>query len=326
MSLDQLRRRLQGAMTALVTPFKNGEVDYLALASFIDWQIGQRIDALVPCGTTGEAPALSWDERIGIIRCCVERAAGRIPVIAGTGTNNTEATIALTEAARAFRADAALVVTPYYNRPSQDGIARHFESVAAKVDIPLIVYNVPSRTGVDLTPATIARLATIPSVIGIKDATGDLARPMALTAALGDRLLQFSGHDATAFGFNAMGGSGTISVVANAAPRLVVEMHDALRRDDVDAARALNRRLRPLVSALELETNPAPVKHALHLIRGMTPDLRLPMVPVEAGTGEAIRKALAALEAGADGPLADAATVAFSRMRSSRIQAARNRA
>lgn len=323
MSLDQLRRRLKGAMTALVTPFRNGEVDYPALTSFIDWQIGQGIGALVPCGTTGEAPTLTWDERIGVIRRCVERTAGRIPVIAGTGTNNTEATIAFTEAARAFGADAALLVTPYYNRPSQEGIVRHFEAVAAKVDIPLVVYNVPSRTGVDLMPATIARLAAIPAVIGTKDATGDLSRPMALTAALGDRLLQFSGHDATAFGFNTMGGSGTISVVANVVPRLVVEMHDALRCGDVHAARALNHRLRPLVSALELETNPAPVKHALHLSRGMTPDLRLPMVPVEAGTGEEIGRALPALEAGAEGPLADA--TALSRMRSSRPQAARNR-
>ncbi|MGI6856274.1 4-hydroxy-tetrahydrodipicolinate synthase [Mesorhizobium sp. 1B3] len=320
MSLDQLRRRLKGAMTALVTPFRNGEVDYPALTSLIDWQIGQGIEALVPCGTTGEAPTLTWEERIGVIRSCIERAAGRIPVIAGTGTNNTEATIAFTEAARAFGADAALVVVPYYNRPSQEGIARHFEAVAAKVDIPLIVYDVPSRTGVDLTPATIARLAAIPSVIGIKDATGDLSRPMALAAALGDRLLQFSGHDATAFGFNTMGGSGTISVVANVAPRLMVEMQGALRSGDIRTARVLNHRLRPLVSALELETNPAPVKHALHLSCGVSPDLRLPMVPVEGRTGEAIGRALAALDAGA---LADAA--AFSRMRSPRFQAARNR-
>jgi 4-hydroxy-tetrahydrodipicolinate synthase len=303
MSTDQLCRRLQGAMTALVTPFWNGEVDYPSLAAFVDWQISQGINGLVPCGTTGEAPTLTWEERIGVIRCCVERAAGRIPVIAGTGTNNTEATIAFTEAARAFDADAALVVTPYYNRPSQHGIVRHFETVAAKVDIPLVVYNVPSRSGVDLAPATIARLAAIPSVVGIKDATGDLSRPMALSAALGDRLVQLSGHDATAFGFNTMGGSGTISVVANVAPRLMVEMHDALRRGDVHTARALNHRLRPLVSALELETNPAPVKHALHLTRGMAPDLRLPLVPLERETAVAIGRALVALEADTDEPL-----------------------
>jgi 4-hydroxy-tetrahydrodipicolinate synthase len=288
MSTDQLCRRLQGAMTALVTPFWNGEVDYPSLGAFVDWQISQGINRLVPCGTTGEAPTLTWDERIGVIRCCVERAAGRIPVIAGTGTNNTEATIAFTEAARAFGAD---------------GIVRHFETVAAKVDIPLVVYNVPSRSGVDLAPATIARLAAIPSVVGIKDATGDLSRPMALSAAVGDRLVQLSGHDATAFGFNTMGGSGTISVVANVAPRLMVEMHDALRLGDVHTARALNHRLRPLVSALELETNPAPVKHALHLTRGMAPDLRLPLVPVERETAVAIGRALVALEASADEPL-----------------------
>lgn len=309
MSRDQLRRRISGAITALVTPFHKGEVDYGAFSALVDWQVEQGINGLVPCGTTGESPTLGWNERIGLIRCCVERSAGRIPVIAGTGTNNTDSTVAFTEAARAFGADAALVVVPYYNRPSQAGIVRHFETLAAKVDIPLIVYNVPSRAGVDLMPATMARLAEIRTVIGIKDATGDLSRPMALPRCLGrvgaeqgdtarlqdasgDSFLQLSGHDATAFGFNTMGGCGTISVVANVVPRLVVEMHDGLRRGDIHTARAVNQRLRPLVSALDRESNPAPIKHALHLSRGMSPDLRLPLVPVEPETAAAIADAL----------------------------------
>jgi 4-hydroxy-tetrahydrodipicolinate synthase len=287
--------RISGAITALITPFADGEVDLKAFAGLVDWQITEGINGLVPCGTTGEAPTLSWDERIDVVRSCVEVAAGRVPVIDGTGTNNTEATVAFTEAARAFGADAALIVTPYYNRPSQKGIYHHFETIARRVDIPIIVYNVPGRTGVDLSFETMERLAAIPNIVGIKDATGDLTRPMALSARFGDRFIQLSGHDATAFGFNTMGGSGTISVVSNVAPRLCVEMHDACRRDDVHTARGLQHRLRPLIAALELETNPVPVKHALHLLRGMSPDVRLPLVRVEPKTASAIAAALVAL-------------------------------
>jgi 4-hydroxy-tetrahydrodipicolinate synthase len=287
--------RIKGAITALVTPFADGEVDLKTFADLVDWQIGEGIDGLAPCGTTGEAPTLSWEERIDVVRCCVEVAAGRVPVIAGTGTNNTEATVAFTEAARAFGADVALIVTPYYNRPSQKGVYHHFETIARKVDIPIIVYNVPSRTGVDLALETMERLAAIPNIIGIKDATGDLKRPMALSARLGGRFIQLSGHDATAFGFNTMGGSGTISVVSNVMPRLTAEMHEACRRGDVHAARVFHHRLRPLIAALELESNPVPVKHALHLLRGISPTLRLPLVLAEPKTASAITAALAAV-------------------------------
>ena len=295
MDHDQLRSRMSGAMTALATPFRNGDVDLPALTGLIEWQVGEGIRGLVPCGTTGEAPTLTWEERIAIIRECVRVAAGQVPVIAGTGTNSTDSTIAYTSAAKAFGADAALIVTPYYNRPTQEGIFRHFQAVARKVKIPIIVYNVPSRTGVDLTSGTIERLAAIPTIIGIKDATGDLSRPMALASLVGDRFIQLSGHDATSFGFNTMGGRGTISVVANVAPRLCVDMHDACRRGDIHTARAINHRLRPLIAALELETNPVPVKYALQLLRGICPDVRLPMVPVTLETGAAVCAALAGL-------------------------------
>jgi 4-hydroxy-tetrahydrodipicolinate synthase len=300
MKPEQARLRLKGAMTALVTPFRKGEVDLTGLATLIRWQVEAGINGLVPCGTTGEAPTLSWEERLDIIRQCVRIANGRTPVIAGTGTNNTEATIAFTIAAEAFGADAALIVTPYYNKPSQEGIFRHFEAIARKVKIPIIAYNVPARTGVDLLPETVERLAEIPTIVGIKDATGDLCRPSLYSATVRSRFLQFSGHDATSFGFNTMGGCGTISVVSNVAPRLCVEMHDACRKGEHHEARAIHHRLRPLIAALELETNPVPVKYALHLLLGLNPDVRLPLTSLMPETACAIRKAIDALSGSND--------------------------
>jgi 4-hydroxy-tetrahydrodipicolinate synthase len=295
MTPDQARIGINGAITALVSPFAEGKVDFPGLTRLVRWQIEQGINGLVPCGTTGEAPTLSWEERLDIIGLCVKIAGGRIPIIAGTGTNSTEATIAFTAAAQSLGADAALVVTPYYSRPSQEGIFRHFEAIARKVRIPIILYNVPSRTGVDLLPRTIERLAEIPTIVGIKDATGDLSRPPAISALLGERFLQLSGHDSTSFGFNAMGGRGTISVVANVAPRLCVEMHDALRRGDHSAARAIHQRLRPVMAALDLDTNPVPVKCALHFLLGLNPDVRLPLVELLPETAELVRRAIFAL-------------------------------
>jgi len=296
MTFDQTRACLNGVISALPTPFKNGDLDLKGLERLIRWQIEEGINGLAPCGTTGEAPTLSWAERLDIIALCVKLASGRVPVIAGTGTNNTETTIAFSSAAEAFGADAALIVTPYYNRPNQEGIVRHFEAVARQVRIPIVVYNVPARTGVDLTDETLGRLAQIPTIIGIKDATGDLSRQSTLPAVLRRRFICLAGHDATAFGFNTMGGRGTISVVSNIAPRLAVDMHDALRRDDIHTARAIHHRLRPLIAALELESNPVPVKYALHVAMGLSPDVRLPLVPAEAETARAIREALVVLD------------------------------
>lgn len=288
-------QRLRGPVTALVTPFKHGEVDYVAFADLVEWQVDQGMAGLVPAGTTGEVPTLSWGEHIGLIRRCLEVVDGRVPVIAGTGTNDTQSTISYTHAAEALGADAALIVTPYYNRPSQEGLFRHFEAVVHKARIPIIVYNVPARTGVDLSLETLERLAELPGVIGIKDATGDMTRPSKLRAALGDRFIQFSGHDATALDFNILGGSGTISVVSNVEPRLMADMHEALARGDDEAAQAIAQRLQPLIKALERESNPVPIKYALHLMRNMAADVRLPLTPVEPHTADAIQAALLAL-------------------------------
>ncbi|WP_284277058.1 4-hydroxy-tetrahydrodipicolinate synthase [Mesorhizobium huakuii] len=279
----------------MVTPFTDGEVDLKQLTALLRWQIEQGINGLVPCGTTGEAPTLSWEERLDIVALCVKTAAGRVPIVAGTGTNSTETTIAFSTAAEACGADVALIVTPYYNKPSQEGIFRHFEAIAAKVRIPIIVYNVPARTGVDLSEATLERLAQIPTIVGIKDATGDVNRLSSLPAVLRRRFIFLSGHDATSFGFNTMGGRGTISVVSNVVPRLCVEMHDACRQGDHHTVRAIHHRLRPLIAALELESNPVPVKYAVSLALGLSPDVRLPLTSVRPETETAIREAMLAL-------------------------------
>ncbi len=294
-----LKSRLHGAITALVTPFRDGDVDFAALERLVEWQLSEGIGGLVVCGTTGEAPTLCWDERIAIIRRTVEVVGGKVPVIAGTGTNDTRATVAFTSAAASFGVDAALIVTPYYNRPTQEGIFRHFEVVANSVELPIIVYNVPSRTGVDLGLPTIRRLADLRGVIGLKDATGDLSRLLGLTNLLGSDFLQLSGHDATALGFCANGGHGTISVVSNIAPRICVQMHEAHRSGDVYRAKSASDQLRSLIAALELETNPAPAKYALHLLRGMSPEVRLPLVQVMPETASAIRDALQQFSASA---------------------------
>ncbi|MBZ7923271.1 4-hydroxy-tetrahydrodipicolinate synthase [Ensifer adhaerens] len=284
--------RLEGAITALVTPFRDGKVDVVGLISLVEWQIRHGISGIVACGTTGEAPTLSRAERALVIGRCVEVAERKIPVIAGTGTNSTDTTIALTAEARALGADAALVVAPYYSKPSQEGLYRHFEAIVGAVDLPVILYNVPSRTGVDLAPRTLERLAELPGIAGIKDATGDIRRLLSMPAALKDRLHPFSGHDQTALPFNLCGGHGTISVASNVVPRLVVAMHQAIATGNVGAALVIHDRLRPLLVALERETNPGPVKYALHVARALSPELRLPLTPVAPETAAEIRAAL----------------------------------
>ena len=286
---------LSRAITALVTPFREGDVDYGSFAELVDWQIEQDIGGLVPGGTTGEGATLSSEEHLGIIRRCVEVAHGRVPIIAGTGSNDTRSTISRTAAAEALGADAALIVTPFYNRPTQEGLFRHFEAVASQTNIPIILYNVPARTGVDLSVETIARLAALPGIIGIKDATGDVTRPAALRARLPEQFLQWSGHDATALEFNMCGGDGTMSVVSNVEPRRVVEMHEALSSGNAPLASAIARQLQPLIAALERETNPVPIKYALHLARGMSAEVRLPLWRVQEDTADALQAALLAL-------------------------------
>lgn len=296
MAYDELRTRLRGVTTALVTPFENGEVAHKAFAELVEWQIGEGIHALSPCGTTGEAPTLNTAEKISLIKTCVDVCAGRVPIVAGTGTNDTVSTIALTSAAAACGADAALIVTPYYNCPSQEGLYRHFEAVARNVQIPIILYNVPKRTGVDLSLETIERLSELPTVIGIKDATGELDRPKRIVRRIDDRLIQLSGHDATAVSFNLEGGDGMISVISNVLPATTVELYEACKRADACAARTLGFKLKPLLTAMEQDTNPVPVKYALHHRRGLSPDVRLPLVGVSEETASAIRRACAAID------------------------------
>jgi len=295
MDPDPRHHRLSGMMTALVTPFLHGEVHGATLRALVCRQIEAGIDALVVGGTTGEAWSFHGNERNAVIGQCVEAAAGRVPIIAGTGTNSTKATIEFTLAAQDLGADAALIVTPYYNRPNQEGVFQHFQAIARAVESPIILYNVPSRTNVDLTLETLERLAKFPNIIGIKDATGDLTRPIALTRRLGDRFIQLSGHDATAMAFNLMGGQGIISVVANVVPSLCVDLANACVRGDANTALTIQRRLQPLIAALELETNPGPVKHALHMLHGTSAETRLPLVPVSPATAHAIEAALAGL-------------------------------
>lgn len=304
--------RLTGVMTALITPFKDGIVDYDALAALADWHIQSGISALVPCGTTGEAPTLAWDERLKIIRTCAKASRGRVPVIAGTGTNSTELTIAHTSAAQSCGADAALIVTPYYNRPSQEGIVRHFEAIAQRVQLPIIVYNVPSRTGVDLSLHTLARLAEIPSIVGLKDATGEVRRVEEMRRAFEDRFILLSGHDATSHAFNLSGGDGTISVVANVLPHVFVALHNACRKGDWSTARYIQDRMHGVYKAFDLDTNPCPVKYALKHRRGMNDEVRLPLVPVSMETAERIRIALDRLGGPGNHDQSDPADAIFS--------------
>lgn len=287
---------LQGSITALATPFSADGLDEGAFADAVEWQIGEGASGLVPCGTTGEGPTLTGAERDRLIRICVERAAGAVPVLAGTGTNATATTIAATRAAAAAGADAALVVTPYYNRPTQEGLYRHFAAVAAAVDIPVVLYNVPKRTGVDLAVDTVEQLARIPNIVGIKDASGDLDRPRVTALAAGPRFVQLGGDDDTAVTFNLAGGRGCISVLANLVPAACRDLQRCCRIKDWAGARAIERRLKPLRDALAREVNPGPVKHALSLLHpGFPREPRLPLVGVAPSTAAGIAEALEAL-------------------------------
>ena len=288
---------VQGSITALATPFTARGIDEQAFADFVEWQIGRGTKGLVVCGTTGEGPTLTALERRRLTEICVESASRRVPVIVGTGTNCTATTIEQTRAAKADGADAALVVTPYYNKPTQEGLFRHFAAVADAVDLPIILYNVPSRTGVDLQIGTVEQLAGMPSIIGIKDATGDLDRPCATALAAGRRFLQLSGDDPSAVSFNFAGGRGCISVVANVAPALCDELQQACRLKNWGLARSLHNRLEPLMAALSREPNPGPIKHALSLVRpGFDRHPRLPLVGVSASTALEIKAALTNLD------------------------------
>jgi 4-hydroxy-tetrahydrodipicolinate synthase len=285
----------EGTMTALVTPFRDGRVDERALEGLIEAQIAGGIDGLVPCGTTGEAATLSPSEHAEVIRITVRAAKQRVPVIAGAGSNSTANAIELGRAAREAGADGVLSVTPYYNKPSQEGCFRHFEAIARASELPIVVYNVPGRTNVDLQVETLARLAAFPKIVGIKEATGLVARSLAIRARLGDRFAIFSGDDAINYPLYAIGAKGCISVLSNVAPALVAEVWDAHRAGDAPRALAAQTRSQPLIDALFWDTNPIPAKAALALLGRMSPELRLPLYPLAAETAERLRPLLAAV-------------------------------
>ncbi len=294
--------RIGGAITALVTPFENGRLDRVSLMALVEWQIRSGIDGLVVCGPTGEGPVLTAAERAEIIATCVEIAEGKIPVIAATGTNDTVTTIKETRQARDLGADAALVTLPYYSKPSQKGIIRHFEMLAAAVNMPLIVHNLPSHTAIDLAPATLQRLTEIPQIIGLADGTGDIGRIAAWRQALPEGSVLFSAHDATSLAFTLCGGQGIISAASNVAPRLVSALQHAAGAGNLPAASILLRRLQPLFRALARESEPAAIKHALALLHKANAEVRLPLVDVEAETDAVIRAALDELQAGCKAP------------------------
>jgi 4-hydroxy-tetrahydrodipicolinate synthase len=282
----------QGSATALITPFKNGSVDEKGFQDFCDWQIKEGTDALVPVGTTGESPTLSHEEHMRVVELCIEASGKRVPVIAGTGSNSTDEAISLTQHAKEAGADAALVVLPYYNKPTPEGQYRHYKAIHDAVDIPIIVYNVPPRTAVDMSVETMARLAKLPRIIGVKDATADLTRPMLTRIAIGPKFCQLSGEDGTIVPFLAQGGHGCISVTSNVAPRLCAQLHDAWQKRDLDTVNALNERLMPLHKALFVETSPGPVKYGVSLLGRAAPDARLPLCEIADRSKEAVRSAM----------------------------------
>lgn len=278
----------KGSITALITPFKNGQLDEEALRKFVEWQIAEGTHGLVPTGTTGESPTLNFDEHKRVIEITVETARGRIPVIAGTGSNATDEAIELSTYAESVGADGLLIVNPYYNKPSQEGLYQHFKAIDDKVGIPIVIYNIPGRTNVDMSVANMARVFELKNVCGVKDATANLARVSQQRDAMGPEFNQLSGEDATALGFMAHGGHGCISVASNIAPRLCADLQNACMKGDFAAALKLQDRLMPLFDAMFVETNPGPVKYAASRLGLCTPDMRLPLVPVTEQTKKVV--------------------------------------
>jgi 4-hydroxy-tetrahydrodipicolinate synthase len=282
----------RGSMTALITPFKDGSFDEPAFRAFVEWQIAEGTSALISCGTTGESPTLSHEEDMRVTAVCVETAAGRVPVIAGTGSNSTDEAIKLTAHAKKVGADAALLVSPYYNKPTQEGLYEHYKAVHEAVDLPLIVYNIPGRSIVDISVETMARLSALPNIVGVKDATADLTRPVATRLASGADFCQLSGEDATVVPFLAQGGHGCISVTSNVAPRLCAELHSAWQAGDLETVYGINDRLYPLHKALFVESSPGPVKYAASLLGICRNEIRLPLVTIKPETETIVRDAM----------------------------------
>ncbi|UWP89274.1 4-hydroxy-tetrahydrodipicolinate synthase [Aliiroseovarius crassostreae] len=282
----------KGSLPALVTPFKDGAVDFDALKRIVNWQIDEGSNGLVPVGTTGESPTLSHEEHEAVIEAVVETAAGRVPVIAGAGSNNTVETLRFMEHAKRVGASAGLVVTPYYNKPTQRGLIHHYLAVADAVDLPIVIYNIPGRSVVDMTPETMGELASHPNIIGVKDATGDLARVSYQRMTCGADFCQLSGEDATAHGFNAQGGQGCISVTANVAPRLCADMQAATLRGDYAQALEIADKLMPLHKAIFTEPGLVGAKYGLSKLGLCAPDVRSPLTDLEDSTKALIDDAM----------------------------------
>jgi 4-hydroxy-tetrahydrodipicolinate synthase len=286
------RTSFRGSFTALVSPFGNGALDEKAFRALVDWQIAEGTDGLVPVGTTGESPTLSHDEHDRVVGWCIEQAKGRVPVIAGAGSNSTAEAVELARHAEKAGANAVLVVTPYYNKPTQEGLYQHFKAVNDAIGIPILIYNIPARSVIDMSVETMKRLFELGNIAGVKDATANVVRVSQQRAALGEGFNQLSGEDATALGFMAHGGHGCISVTANVAPRLCAEFQDACLQGDYKTALGLQDKLMPLHTALFMETNPAPAKYALSVLGKCADTVRLPMVRLAEKTKAAVREAM----------------------------------
>jgi 4-hydroxy-tetrahydrodipicolinate synthase len=286
------KTNFRGSFTALVTPFKNGSVDEHVFRDIVEWQITEGTNGLVPVGTTGESPTLSHDEHKQVVEWCVDQAKGRVPVVAGAGSNSTKEAIELARHAEQAGADAVLVVTPYYNKPTQEGMYQHYKAINDAIGIPIIIYNIPPRSVVDMSVDTMKRLYELKNIAGVKDATANIARVSQQRAALGPEFNQLSGEDITALGYNAHGGHGCISVTSNVAPRLCSEFQAACGRGDYAAALKLQDKLSPLHQNLFIEASPAPVKYAMSLIGKCSINVRLPMVPASEMARAAVREAM----------------------------------
>jgi 4-hydroxy-tetrahydrodipicolinate synthase len=285
----------QGSITALITPLKDGALDETAFRRMVEWQIDQGTHGLVPCGTTGESPTLTHDEHRRVIELCIEAADGRVPVIAGTGSNSTREAVELTRHAKVAGADGALVVTPYYNKPTQEGLYLHYKAINDAADIPIVIYNIPGRSVIDMSVDTMARLFKLKNIVGVKDATANMARVSQQRAKLGQGFIQLSGEDATALGFMAHGGQGCISVTANVAPALCSEFQLACLARNFKRALELQDRLLPLHEALFVESNPGPVKYAAEKIGLCSSETRLPLAPISEASRKRVDEAIAAL-------------------------------
>ena len=286
------KTNFRGSFTALVTPFKNGSLDEAAFRALVSWQIAEGTHGLVPVGTTGESPTVNHDEHKRIVEWCIDEARGRVPVIAGAGSNSTREAIELAEHAEQAGASAVLVVTPYYNKPTQEGLYQHFKAINDAINIPIIIYNIPPRSVIDMSVETMTRLWELKNIAGVKDATANVVRVSQQRAAMGPEFNQLSGEDASALGFMAHGGHGCISVTSNVAPRLCAEFQDFCLQGDYAGALKVQDKLMPLHTALFIETNPAPAKYALSLLGKCADTVRLPMVRLAEPTKAAVREAM----------------------------------